>query len=68
MEPILTPCQQRLVAQADELAACFAQRVDAHERARTSPHENYAELHETGYLRWFVPPVYSDSGLPVVLA
>lgn len=62
MEPILTPRQQRLVTQADELAARFAQRVDAHERAGTFPREHYADLHETGYLRWFVPPAYGGEG------
>lgn len=71
MEPTLTPRQQRIVALADELAARFAQRVADHDRAGSFPFENYADLHTSGYLRWFVPQAYGGEGadlFEVVLA
>lgn len=57
-----TPRQQAFIALADRLAARFADRAPAHDRAGTFPHENYADLHESGYLRLIVPRQYGGEG------
>jgi alkylation response protein AidB-like acyl-CoA dehydrogenase len=55
---MLTPNQQRVVALADELAARFAERAARYDRDGSFPFENYADLHETGYLRLAIPREY----------
>lgn len=57
-----TARQQRFVALAGELAARFAERAGAHDRAGTFPLENYADLHEAGYLRLVLPREYGGEG------
>ena len=61
----LTERQRRVVALADELAARFAARADAHDRDGSFPLENYAELHAAGYLRLAIPPEYGGEGANV---
>ena len=61
MQP-LTSRQQAMVALADQLAAQFAARAAAHERAGTFPLENYRDLHTSGYLRLIVPQAYGGAG------
>jgi alkylation response protein AidB-like acyl-CoA dehydrogenase len=58
----LTERQRRFVALADDLAKRFGERATAHERAGTFPHENYADLHEAGYLRLVLPQEYGGEG------
>jgi alkylation response protein AidB-like acyl-CoA dehydrogenase len=62
---VLTERQQRFVAQADTLAARFAARAAAHDRDGTFPFENYADLHESGYLGLAVPREYGGEGADV---
>jgi alkylation response protein AidB-like acyl-CoA dehydrogenase len=62
---VLTPRQQRIVALADELAARFAARAGAHDRDGSFPFENYADLHEAGYLRLVLPHEYGGEGADV---
>jgi alkylation response protein AidB-like acyl-CoA dehydrogenase len=57
----LTPRQREIAALADELATRFAARADAHDRAGTFPFENYADLHESGYLRLVIPAAYGGA-------
>ncbi len=54
--------QQRFVALAAELAVRFAARTNEHDRVGTFPFENYADLHEAGYLRLIVPREYGGEG------
>jgi alkylation response protein AidB-like acyl-CoA dehydrogenase len=61
----LTERQQRLVALADRLAARFAERATIHDRNGTFPFENYADLHESGYLRLAIPPEFGGAGANV---
>jgi alkylation response protein AidB-like acyl-CoA dehydrogenase len=59
---VLTERQQRIVALADQLAARFGERAAAHDRDGSFPHENYADLHESGYLRLAIPREYGGEG------
>jgi len=59
---VLTPRQQRFVALADELAVRLAERAPAHDRDGSFPVENYADLHESGYLRLAIPREYGGQG------
>lgn len=71
MDLDLTPRQRRIVALADELAARFAARADAHDRDGSFPYENYDDLRASGYVRLVVPPEYGGEGadlLEMVLA
>jgi alkylation response protein AidB-like acyl-CoA dehydrogenase len=54
--------QQRVAALADDLAARFAARADAHDRDGSFPFENYADLHAAGYLRLAIPREYGGDG------
>ena len=54
--------QQRIVGLADSLAERFAARAGEHDRAGSFPLENYADLHEAGYLRLIVPREYGGEG------
>jgi alkylation response protein AidB-like acyl-CoA dehydrogenase len=62
MHHTLTPRQERIVALADDLARRFARRADEYDRDGRFPHENYAELRDSGYLRLVVPPEYGGEG------
>src|SRR5690349_19019072 len=62
MDPILTPRQQHIVELAGTLAERFAARADAHDRVGSFPFENYADLHEFGYLKLIVPREYGGEG------
>lgn len=57
--------QQRIVALADNLAARFAKRAATHDRAWSFPHENFVDLHETGFLRLALPKEYGGEGADV---
>jgi alkylation response protein AidB-like acyl-CoA dehydrogenase len=61
MNPI-TPRQEQIAALAAGLAARFAERAPEHERSGTFPQQNYADLHEAGFLRLVVPPEYGGDG------
>src|SRR5262245_12087089 len=65
MPHTLTPRQRRFVALADELAARFGERAAVHDREGTFPFENYADLHESGYLRLSLPRIYGGEGADV---
>ncbi|WP_326566569.1 acyl-CoA dehydrogenase family protein [Amycolatopsis rhabdoformis] len=69
MQPLLTPDQQELVAQAGKLADAFAERAALHDRENTFPHENYDDLREAGFLRLSVPEELGGfgAGLPEIL-
>jgi alkylation response protein AidB-like acyl-CoA dehydrogenase len=58
----LTARQEQIAALADHLAARFAERAPEHERTGTFPQQNYADLHEAGFLRLIVPPEYGGDG------
>jgi alkylation response protein AidB-like acyl-CoA dehydrogenase len=58
----LSARQQQILALADELAARFGARADAHDRDGSFPYENYADLHDSGYLRLAIPPEYGGEG------
>jgi len=58
----LTDRQQRFVALADQLAARFAERAAIHDRDGSFPFENYADLHESGYLRLAIPVEFGGEG------
>jgi len=60
--PELTPRQRRIVALAEEVAARNARRAAAHDAEGTFPHESYADLHQSGYLRLAIPQEYGGEG------
>ena len=62
----LTPQQQRIVAIADELAATFAARAPRHDADSSFPHENWQDLHGSGYLRLVIPRQYGGEGASVL--
>ncbi len=47
---------------ADELAACFAERAPDHDRAGTTPKENFADLRAAGFHLLPVPEAYGGWG------
>src|SRR5437868_8425620 len=61
----LTDRQQRFVALADLLAARFAERATIHDPDGSFPFENYADLHESGYLKLSIPPEFGGQGADV---
>src|SRR3954466_10397363 len=61
----LTERQQRFVALADQLAERFAERAIIHDRDGSFPFENYADLHESGYLRLAIPAEFGGEGADV---
>ena len=67
----LTEAQTRIVALADGLAARFSARTETLDPLWAFPHENFAELHASGFLRLVLPRVYGGgeaSVLDMVLA
>jgi alkylation response protein AidB-like acyl-CoA dehydrogenase len=63
-----SPSEQAL-DEADRLARTFAERAAEHDRDATFPHDNYADLAETGILRMSVPEELGGlgGGLPEVV-
>jgi alkylation response protein AidB-like acyl-CoA dehydrogenase len=55
-----TPRQQAIMALAGELAGTFAARAEANDTI--FPLENYQALHETGWLRLFLPERFGGQG------
>jgi alkylation response protein AidB-like acyl-CoA dehydrogenase len=47
--------EARIAARADRLAAIFAKRAAAHDRAGSFPFDNFADLMQDGYLKLTVP-------------
>ncbi len=62
----LTPAQTRIAALADGLAACFAARAPALEQGGGFPHQDWADLHESGYLRLVIPREHGGDGASVL--
>lgn len=62
----LTDAQRELVATAESLAARFAERATAHDRDGTFPHENFADLHDSGFLRLPMPREQGGSAANVL--
>lgn len=58
----LTPRQQGIVALAEAVAARNAERAALHDPEGTFPHESYADLHASGYLRLVIPAEYGGEG------
>lgn len=58
----LTPRQQGVVALAEAVAARNAERAALHDPEGTFPHESYADLHASGYLRLVIPAEYGGAG------
>ncbi|MDZ7727667.1 MAG: acyl-CoA dehydrogenase family protein [Dehalococcoidia bacterium] len=52
-------------ARARELAADFATRAREHDREASFPHENFAALHEAGFLKLVVPGRYGGYEVPL---
>ena len=61
-----TATQARIVAIADDLAARFAARAPQHDADSSFPHENWADLHGSGYLRLVIPREYGGEGVSVL--
>jgi alkylation response protein AidB-like acyl-CoA dehydrogenase len=61
-----TERQQRLVEMAGELAGRFAARAERHDRDGTFPHENFAELHASGYLSLTIPREFGGGGASIL--
>jgi alkylation response protein AidB-like acyl-CoA dehydrogenase len=52
---IRSSAERELVEKVEALAARFADRAALHDREGSFPHENFADLYETGYLKLTVP-------------
>lgn len=61
-----TPAQDRIITLADRLAERFGARAGRVEREGRFPHENWRELHESGYLRLVIPRQYGGEGASVL--
>ena len=53
------------LARAADLAARFAERAPAHDRAGDFPHENFADLREAGFLALTAPRAHGGAALPL---
>lgn len=62
----LTPAQHRIAALAARLADAFAARAPALERAGAFPHQDWQDLHDSGYLRLVIPRAYGGEGASVL--
>ncbi len=51
---------------ADRLAARFAARAAREDASSRFPHENWADMHEAGYLRLVIPREYGGGGASVL--
>jgi alkylation response protein AidB-like acyl-CoA dehydrogenase len=63
-----TTRQAELVALAGELADRFARRAEAHDRAGSFPHQNFHELHASGYLALTIPREFGGGGASLLEA
>ncbi len=61
----VTDRQQRLIGLADKLAARFHERAKTHDRDGSFPYENYADLHESGFLRLVIPEEFGGDSTPL---
>lgn len=61
-----TLAQHRIIALADDLAARFAARAPQHDADSSFPHENWVDLHASGYLRLVIPSEYGGEGASVL--
>src|ERR1700760_292009 len=57
--------QLKRIALAEELAAIFNERAKAHDQDGSFPHENYADLHTSGFLRLVIPRQYGGEEAPL---
>lgn len=55
--------EQAWARKAEELAALFAGRATRHDQEGSFPFENFADLHEAGYLKLTVPQEFGGNGL-----
>ena len=60
-----TDRQQRIMRLASDLAALLAERVQTNDVRSLFPHENYRDLHESGYLRLALPQRFGGEGADV---
>jgi alkylation response protein AidB-like acyl-CoA dehydrogenase len=51
------------VSKVEELAARFAERAARHDKEGSFPFENFADLHEAGYLKLTVPQEFGGDGV-----
>ena len=58
--------QEELVALAGDLAARFAARAPRHDREGSFPHENFADLHASGYLALSIPQEFGGAGASIL--
>jgi alkylation response protein AidB-like acyl-CoA dehydrogenase len=58
--------QEELVALAGDLAARFAARAPRHDRDGSFPHENFADLHASGYLALSIPREFGGAGATIL--
>jgi len=63
-----TDRQRAFVRRAADLADQFAARAEGHDRAGTFPHENFADLHRTGYLSLTIPTEFGGQGATILEA
>jgi alkylation response protein AidB-like acyl-CoA dehydrogenase len=60
-----TDQQLRIMRLASDLADRFAERAHVNDASSTFPHENYRDLHESGYLRLAIPKRFGGDGADV---
>lgn len=61
-----TARQEELVALAGSLAERFATRAPQHDREGSFPHENFADLHRSGYLALTIPREFGGGGASIL--
>ena len=62
----LSETQRGMIATADRLARVFAGRAARHDPEGSFPHENFADLHEAGFLRLPMPAAYGGGNATVL--
>src|SRR5687767_1485350 len=63
-----TDRQRDFVSLAARLADRFTQRAETHDRDRTFPHANFADLHRAGYLALTIPSEFGGQGATILEA
>ena len=63
-----TDRQNHFLSLAADLADRFAGRAEAHDRDRSFPHENFADLHRAGYLSLTIPTEFGGQGASILEA
>src|SRR6266542_3658453 len=63
-----TDRQRAFVGLAAELADRFATRAERHDREGSFPHENFDELHRSGYLALTIPEAFGGRGATILEA